>query len=663
MNNDRPKAVYITRAVRGNRGVCTFAEICIMRKPKETQKTCGMFARTLPVGALITDERGKLMCVNPALEEMFGIPSSVSVGTHFCNYITPASACSAEEAFLRCAQGKIVRNVELEAVHQDRHVFPIEVAVSPIMRDGKFQGVESIVRDITEQKRAEKALRQSERQFRSTFENAAVGIAHVALDGQIVQTNRRFREIVGYSAQEIRGRTCEEITLAGDWHEEKQQLQRLLDGAAVHYSIEKRFLRRDGSLIWVHLTRSIQRDEAGRPEYFIVLVEDISQRKRAEEALSASEQRYRKLFEASLAGVYLTKLDGTILDFNEAMRRMLGYDSREEVFQHRSSDFYNDPEFRQELIRLLLKDGIVPAKEAVLRRKDGSVLYALGHAVLLVNEQTGEPYIQGVAIDITERKQVEEALRELTRTLESKVAERTAQLQHRARQMQKMTLELSEAEDRERRRLAGVLHDDLQQTLAGAKFHMGLIRDRVREDASLQALVAQANDMLKDAIAKSRSLSHELSPAIMHHADFAETLRWLAREMQARHGLVVHVHADGEVRSESEAVKAFLFRAARELLFNVVKHAHVQEASLRVRPCGRCICLLVSDRGCGFDPQELGEAAGLGLLSVRERAELLEGRMKIRSAQGKGSTFFLMVPAGPEERENKEGDNARAKEG
>ena len=99
------------------------------------------------------------------------------------------------------------------------------------------------------------------------------------------------------------------------------------------------------------------------------------ERQRAEEALRESEQRYRKLFEANLAGVYLTKPDGTILDFNDAMMRMLGYDSREELFQHRSTDFYADPEFRDELLRLLRKDGIVPAKEAVLRRKDGSVLY------------------------------------------------------------------------------------------------------------------------------------------------------------------------------------------------------------------------------------------------------------------------------------------------
>ncbi len=316
------------------------------------------------------------------------------------------------------------------------------------------------------------------------------------------------------------------------------------------------------------------------------------------------------------------------------------------MFQHRSTDFYADPEFRKELIYLLQKDGIVPAREAALLRKDGSILYALGHAVLLVNEQTGEPYIQGVAIDITERKQAEEALRELTRTLESKVAQRTAELQRRTQQLQKIMLELSETEDRERRRLGEILHDDLQQELAAARFHVGLMKSQARHDASLQATAAQVEHMLKDAIGKSRSLSHELSPAVMHHGDFAETLRWLANEVQAKHGLMVHVQAAGEVHAESEAIKSLLYRAAQELLFNVVKHAQVKEVRVHVRQYGRCICLSVSDHGRGFDPQELGETAGFGLLSIRERVELLKGRMKIKSAQGQGSRFSIIVPAG-----------------
>jgi CheY-like chemotaxis protein len=149
--------------------------------------------------------------------------------------------------------------------------------------------------------------------------------------------------------------------------------------------------------------------------------------------------------------------------------------------------------------------------------------------------------------------------------------------------------------------------------------------------------------MLKEAIEKSRNLSHELNPAALHR-DLAETLGWLANQVQAKHGLVVHVRANGPVYLQSDGIKAFLYRTAQELLFNVVKHAQVNEARIRVRQCRRWVCLSVSDRGRGFDPQELRETAGVGLLSIRERIELLGGRMKIKSAKGKGSRFLILLP-------------------
>jgi signal transduction histidine kinase/CheY-like chemotaxis protein len=244
-------------------------------------------------------------------------------------------------------------------------------------------------------------------------------------------------------------------------------------------------------------------------------------------------------------------------------------------------------------------------------------------------------------VDVTERKRAEE---EMTAILENKVGQRTAELEHRARQLQKLTLDLSEAEDRERKRLAEILHDDLQQVLAGAKFHLSLLKKRTQHDPSLQTMAGEIDRMLKDAIDRSRSLSHELSPAVLHHSDFAEILRWLAGQIHAKHGVYVHVYACGPVDTQSDVLKAFLYKAAQETLFNVVKHAQVNEARARVRRLGRYVCLSVSDHGRGFDPAELKESIGFGLLSIRERVEMLGGRMKVRSTRGKGSRFLIVVP-------------------
>ena len=244
------------------------------------------------------------------------------------------------------------------------------------------------------------------------------------------------------------------------------------------------------------------------------------------------------------------------------------------------------------------------------------------------------------------RQRAEEALRELNATLESKVAQRTAELEYRTRQLQKLTLELSQAEERERRRIAVILHEDLQQQIAGAKFHLNLVRRRARDDRQ-RAYIDKVDAMLTETIETSRSLSRDLSPAVVHMNDLAEVLQWLVNRVRAQHGLSVKMEASGNLTLHSEALALFLFRAAQEMLFNVVQHARVNEAVIRVRRIGRCVCLSVVDRGRGFDPQELKETSGIGLFSIRERTELLGGRMRVKSAKDEGSRFRIMVPDGP----------------
>jgi signal transduction histidine kinase len=225
-----------------------------------------------------------------------------------------------------------------------------------------------------------------------------------------------------------------------------------------------------------------------------------------------------------------------------------------------------------------------------------------------------------------------------------------AVLQQRTRPLQK----LAQTEERKRRQLVEILHDDLQQQLAAAKFHLSLLHRQARHDSSQQAAIAQVDQLLGEAIQKSRSLSHELSPAVLHYGDLVGALDWLADQMRAKHGLQVTIDAFGAVPVQSEALKIFLYKAAQELLFNVVRHARTDRA--RVRRRGRCVCLSVSDPGRGFDPGALRQTAGFGLLSIHERIELLGARTQIRSRPGQGSTFHLVVPDRAVARDNTLGE-------
>lgn len=169
----------------------------------------------------------------------------------------------------------------------------IEVTLCPL-RDhvGGVSHVALCFKDVTPEmtlRSTVEALEQSERRFRATFDQAAVGIAHVAPDGTWLEVNQRLCDIVGYSAEELRTRTFQDITYAPDLDAELQLLGKVLDGSLTSYSLEKRYLHKDGALVWIDLTVSLVRDAAGAPAYFISLVQDVSDRKEAEERLSTAK--------------------------------------------------------------------------------------------------------------------------------------------------------------------------------------------------------------------------------------------------------------------------------------------------------------------------------------------------------------------------------------
>ena len=365
------------------------------------------------------------------------------------------------------------------------------------------------------------------------------------------------------------------------------------------------------------------------------------------QALRESEERFRTLADNMSQFAWMADKDGRLFWYNRRWYEYTG--TTLEEMQGWGWQKVHHPDHVQrvtEKFRQHLRTGEVWEDTFPLRGEDGRYRWFLSRAVAVRDEQGNVLRWFGTNTDITEQREADEALRELARTLETRVAQRTQELQHRTQQLQKLTFQLSQAEDRERKQLAEVLHEDLQQLLVAATFHLSLLKRRVGYDPSQQAIAAKVDQILQDAITKARSLSHELSPAVLHHSNLVVIFTWLAGQVQAKHGLIVRVDAFREVIVQSDALKALLYKAAQEMLLNVVKHARVNEARIRVRRVGRCVCLSVSDHGRGFDPRKLKETAGYGLLSIRERIELLGGRMKINSARGKGGTLHIVVPDG-----------------
>ena len=364
---------------------------------------------------------------------------------------------------------------------------------------------------------------------------------------------------------------------------------------------------------------------------------EIAERGRIEKALMESESRFRTIIREAALGIALIDKQGRVIEGNPALLAMLGY-TPEEL---RGMEFtrINHPENAESSWKnfqeLLTGKQDVSRVETRYIRKDGWSGWGR-QSISLVREAGGKPQF-AIALfeDITDRRESEEKIRTYQE------------------QLQSLASELSLTEERERRRLATVLHDHIAQLLVVAKGKF----EKVQESTLFRSLakpMEEIRKLIEESIRYTRSLVFELSPPILYDLGFEPAMEWLAEHMQQQYGLVVNVEDDAQPKPLDNEARVLLFRAVRELLFNVLKHAQASCTTVCMRRVGEHLQIIVEDNGVGFAPDKLsaesGKIEGFGLFSIRERLNYFGGRMEIESVPGEVTRVILSLPLQPDKK-------------
>ena len=364
-----------------------------------------------PLGIRIITEDGTTLYVNKTLLDICGYGSLEELKAVPRNQLyTPESYAEHRERVNKRKRREYVpSNYEISIVRKDSQVRRLSVSRGEVLWDGEKQS-QVVYQDITEHKRAEEALEKSEERYRQLAENAGEAIL-VVQDGEIKFANPKGAELSGYSIEELVSRPFVKFIYPDDIDMVADRYVRRLKGEAVPQIYDFRIIRKDGDIRWSELNAVpiLWEDRPG----VLCFMSDITERKRAEEALRESEERYRALFDRSLDCVFVHDFEGNFLDANEAALKLLGYE-REDIPHLNFASLLSQDQLLTALATLQkFKDtgAQKQVNEFRLRCKDGSFVDVEVIGAVIYHE--GKPYaIQGVGRNITERKQAEEALRQ-----------------------------------------------------------------------------------------------------------------------------------------------------------------------------------------------------------------------------------------------------------
>jgi PAS domain S-box-containing protein len=555
----------------------------------------------------------------------------------------------------------------------------------------------ALEKEVAERKQVEVALRESEQDFRSTFEQAAVGVAHVASDGRWLRVNRKLCDIVGYSREELLKRTFQDITYPDDIETDLAHVEQMLAGTIDTYSMEKRYIHKDGVILWINLTVSLIQKSSGEPKYFISVMEDISERKQIELRLLESEEKYRVLAEESPVSIMAFDREGKVTFVNNWHLKTFAKSKY-------GPDFFVGKKITE--LPGLVRAGIAPELERILKGETVSFEdvyfpeFTGGHSgyqsIKGVPLFKGDAFVGGILLreDVSQRRQAEDELKNHRDRLEELVMERTKDLED----TQKAILNLLEDANFSKQDLASA-NKQLQELDRLKSMFIASMSHELRTPLNsiigftgiiLEGMTGEINDEQRDQLQRVYGSAKHLLALISDVIDISkveagkfdvhvekfqlnevisEAVSNLTPEI-TKNGLDLEVSLLQDMQMTSDRKR--LLQCVLNFLSNAVKFTQKGGIRISVHEVEEMVEISVEDTGIGIKeadvPMLFGSfvrldspiktttlGTGLGLYLTKKIAtEMLKGSVFVESRYGEGSRFGLRVPTEmPEIKENK----------
>jgi PAS domain S-box-containing protein len=579
----------------------------------------------IAVGVYRTTPDGQILMANPALVHMLGYSSFEELSQRNLEeegFEPQYRRSMFREEFER--NGRIVSWESVWKARDGKKLYVIENARAIRDEDGKILYYEGTVENITERKKAEEALRESEQRYRAIFEQAADSILLIdAETGALVEFNDKAHKNLGYTREEFQNLKISDVEVIESAEETRKHLEKIIRTGADSFETIHR--TKSGEIRDIQIS---SRPISIRDKDFVQSIwRDVTDRKKAEETMKVRA----RILENMVEGVNVADENCIIIFTNQKFDTMFGYKQGELIGKNVST--LNDlskkenAELTKKIMTQLNTNGNWSG-ELINRRKDGTPFNTYTRISSLT--LSGKNYCVSVQQDITEQKRVEQKL-----------------LEHQE-QLKSLASQLTLAEERERRRIATELHDEISQSLFISKMKLESLH-KSAPGKDFNETLEDISNSLGRIIAAMRSLTFDLSSPILYEFGFEEAVaEWLNEQVEKKHGIKTELEDDGSPKQLDDDIRVLLFRNVRELLINAIKHAKAKKIKVSIRKVDSRIRVAVEDDGVGFDYAKAGsmvtDKEAFGLFSIRERLEHFGGNLDIDSAPGCGCRVTITSP-------------------